>query len=792
MSIKESAKQDKRKWLESAINDIEKAGNTGDSKSVFRGVANIAGKKGGAPASLDGIDSNIWVNFFTDLLGKAKNPEEVTDEALKRLTAWRICEDKMKPERRENTWDINLAAPDEKEIFDVLGKCRRDKSVSGIIPTELWRESEGARKILTVFIRKVWEGAAPPEEWLLAELVLLYKQKGLKTDPNSYRGISLLSSAEKVISMVILARIKPALEKVLHVRQAGFRTGKSCRNAVFILMRELEKCLREGKPMVYNFVDFKKAFDSLDWSVMWQVMEAQGMPNKIVNIIKELYNNATIAVRLNMEGGIAKAFPQKVGIRQGCALSPAIFVLVLNFALKSYMEACEELGIKDADWLGYADDLAIGSNGVENAEKAFHQLQAACAFVGLHCNVDKTECMARGICKPKEVVPDIHMATKERIAVTLDKSNKREGWIVDWVARKKMAKEEELKLLESKFKPDFPSHLIIYDPKKEGDTPDLMAVQDRGSGGWLMDQNKKKYRSTRLGGVEYVDEKQNKIRCETCGVFMSERARSSHLRFCRKWTDMTIEEQAKRRRTRTTNSKRAGKARLRVEHIQIADITGRLLKAVAEFKYLGTLVTSDGGSSKEITKRLALAGSVFARLGKIWMTGDISFKLKCRLYFAIIMTVLLYNGECWTVTKFDLNRLEGFHFRCVRRMTRKIRNPDMDDECKDDHATHEEVFRAAEIPRIADMLREKRLRWVGHLAREDEDDPARKILLKEMEGKSQWWTQVENDLKTTGGVTVKNVLKKAADKPMWRKISSCSYDASRRRSPNHRRRATRR
>lgn len=294
--------------------------------------------------------------------------------------------------------------------------------------------------------------------------------------------------------------------------------------------------------------------------------------------------------------------------------------------------------------------------------------------------------------------------------------------------------------------------------------------------------------------MEYVDGKQNKIRCETCGgVFTSERARSSHLRFCKKRTDMTIEEQAKRRRTRTTNNKRAGKARLRVEHIQIADITGRLLKAVAEFKYLGTLVTSDGGSTKEITRRLALASSVFARLGKIWMAGDISFKLKCRLYFAIIMTVLLYNGECWTVTKFDLNRLEGFHFRCVRRMTRKIRNPDMDDDCKADHATHEEVFRAAELPQIADMLREKRLRWVGHLARENEDDPARKTLLKEMEGKSQWWTQVENDLKIAG-VTVKNVLKKAADdKQKWRKISSWSYDALRRGGTNHRRRrATRR
>ena len=175
------------------------------------------------------------------------------------------------------------------------------------------------------------------------------------------------------------------------------------------------------------------------------------------------------------------------------------------------------------------------------------------------------------------------------------------------------------------------------------------------------------------------------------------------------------------------------------------------------------------------------------------MTGDISFKLKCKLYFAIIMTVLLYNGECWTVTKFDLSRLEGFHFRCVRRMTRKVRNPDMDDECKADRATHDEVFRAAGLPRIADILREKRLRWVGHLAREEEDDPARKMLLKEMEGKTQWWTQVDVDLKTTRGITVKNVLLKAEDKLKWRKISSSRHDAQRKSNfPDHRRRAIKR
>ena len=96
----------------------------------------------------------------------------------------------------------------------------------------------------------------------------------------------------------------------------------------------------EKKSLIYTFVDFKKAFDSLDWATMWQVMEAQGMPAKIVNIIRGLYEGATISVRLNMEGRMAESFSQRVGIRQGCSLSPAIFVLVLDFAMKAYMEAC--------------------------------------------------------------------------------------------------------------------------------------------------------------------------------------------------------------------------------------------------------------------------------------------------------------------------------------------------------------------------------------------------------------------------------------------------------------------
>ena len=94
---------------------------------------------------------------------------------------------------------------------------------------------------------------------------------------------------------------------------------------------------------------------------MWKVLEAQGVPTKIVSIIKELYNNASISVRLNLEEKMAPKFQQKVGIRQACSVSPAIFIRILNFA-NAYEEACEELGLsEDSAWLGYADDLAIKS-----------------------------------------------------------------------------------------------------------------------------------------------------------------------------------------------------------------------------------------------------------------------------------------------------------------------------------------------------------------------------------------------------------------------------------------------
>ena len=63
-----------------------------------------------------------------------------------------------------------------------------------------------------------------------------------------------------------------------------------------------------------------------------------------------------------------------------------------------------------------------------------------------------------------------------------------------------------------------------------------------------------------------------------------------------------------------------------------------------------------------------------------------------------------------------------------------------------DKASKKDVFGASRMPSIEELLREKRLRWLGHLMREDDDEPAKQTLWREKENKSEWFRLVAADL----------------------------------------------
>ena len=206
-----------------------------------------------------------------------------------------------------------------------------------------------------------------------------------------------------------------------------------------------------------------------------------------------------------------------------------------------------------------------------------------------------------------------------------------------------------------------------------------------------------------------------------------------------------------------------------MEQIRIVDALGKLLQAVAESKYLGTMVSTDGHSTREINRRLGIAAGTMASLSKLWVDLGILLRLKCRLYKALVMTILLYSGECWSLKKQDIKKLEGFHFRCLRRLTRKKRRPGLGDMVID-KASREDVFEASRMPTVEELLREKRLRWFGHLMSEDDDEPAKQILLRETEHNSKWFQLLTSDL-ASRNVTLEEAQSLALDKSIWRMLS---------------------
>ncbi|XP_063404610.1 uncharacterized protein LOC134688072 [Mytilus trossulus] len=144
---------------------------------------------------------------------------------------------------------------------------------------------------------------------------------------NNWRGISLLS-VPAVFLRVIAKRIVDALDVTLRKEQAGFRANKGCSDHIFTLRNIIEQRIEWQHNIVINFVDFEKAFDSLNRDSMWDIMRSYGIPEKIISMIKLFYNNYRCCVLHN--GTQSTWLNVQSGVRQGCIISPLLFLIVID------------------------------------------------------------------------------------------------------------------------------------------------------------------------------------------------------------------------------------------------------------------------------------------------------------------------------------------------------------------------------------------------------------------------------------------------------------------------------
>ena len=171
-----------------------------------------------------------------------------------------------------------------------------------------------------------------PEEWEKGLLIKLPKKGDLSHCKNC-RGIMLLNMASKVFCRVILERIKTALDEKLREEQAGFRAGRSCTDQIATLRITVEHIIEWRSSLYINFIDFEKASDSINREVLWRLLRHYALPVKIVTIIRALYEGFSARVLHN--GQNTEPLSMRTGVRQGCLLSPLLFLVTLDWVTKT-------------------------------------------------------------------------------------------------------------------------------------------------------------------------------------------------------------------------------------------------------------------------------------------------------------------------------------------------------------------------------------------------------------------------------------------------------------------------
>ena len=137
---------------------------------------------------------------------------------------------------------------------------------------------------------------------------------------------------------------------------------------------------------------------------------------------------------------------------------------------------------------------------------------------------------------------------------------------------------------------------------------------------------------------------------------------------------------------------------------------------VDSFTYL---ITNDGSSSRDITSRIAKAASAMYRLSNpLFRKHRFSIQTKINMYRALVVSVLLYCSEAWATTLADRRRLDVFDMRCQRRLLRVFWQQ---------HTSNHSIGESTKQPTASSLLRQRRLRWFGHLHRMPSSLPARRV-----------------------------------------------------------------
>ena len=219
----------------------------------------------------------------------------------------------------------------------------------------------------------------------------------------NWRPLSLLNVDFKIVAKALANRIKPLIKTLIHEDQCGFVPGRYIGENIRTIWDIMEYLDGERVQGLLVALDIEKAFDKVDRNFMFKVLDRFGCHAEWVEWVKVLYTNPKATV-LN-HGYFTEEFDLESGVRQGCPLSPYLFILTMEVMANAIRNDGQIRGIivngYEYKLSLFADDTTLILKDIESVIQAAYIIDQFGSVSGLKVNASKTECMGLGSWKTR-------------------------------------------------------------------------------------------------------------------------------------------------------------------------------------------------------------------------------------------------------------------------------------------------------------------------------------------------------------------------------------------------------
>ncbi|GLT49358.1 hypothetical protein SLA2020_229210 [Shorea laevis] len=305
--------------------------------------------------------------------------------------------------RMSDTDNASLLLPismEEVKVALFSMKGLKSPGPDGIQPIFYQKHWEAVSGTLHSFINKSFSDGFFEPTLLQAHTVLI--PKGDSPDMiQKFRPICLLNVAYKILSKVIVNRLRPHLQNLIGPLQSSFLAGRSTTDNIILVQEAIHSMRRlKGKKGALAFkIDLHKAFDSVDWTFLREVLIDFNLPEPLVRLI--MFSVTSLQLSIIWNGEELPYFQPQRGLRQGDPLSPYLFIMVMEKFSHMIMSRLHEnqwapfklsRGGLALSHLFFADDLMLfGTASTTQIDTIMACLDEFAERLGLEINLKKSK-----------------------------------------------------------------------------------------------------------------------------------------------------------------------------------------------------------------------------------------------------------------------------------------------------------------------------------------------------------------------------------------------------------------